>query len=66
MKSMQHDHPYLYNLLNGFIGMVASALGVISTFQEQLEYAVRMSGAVVGLIIGLITLWNLIKGKSKR
>jgi hypothetical protein len=53
-----NEHSPLYNLINGAIGTVASFLGVISTFQEQFEYGVRITGGVIGILVGLITLFN--------
>lgn len=53
-----NEHSHLYNLVNGAIGTVASLLGVISTFQEQFEYGVRITGGVIGILVGLITLFN--------
>lgn len=29
--------------------------------QEQLEYGLRISGLVVGLIVGLLSLWQILK-----
>lgn len=58
-----NEHSHLYNLVNGAIGTVASFLGVISTFQEQLEYGVRITGGIIGIIIGLITLFNFARKK---
>ena len=46
--------------LTGIIGMTSSAMGVISTFQEQLDWGVRFSGGCLGLLIGAITLCKLI------
>jgi hypothetical protein len=53
-----NEHSPLYNLINGAIGTIASFLGVISTFQEQFEYGVRITGGVIGILVGLITLFN--------
>ena len=53
-----NEHSHLYNLVNGAIGTIASFLGVISTFQEQFEYGVRITGGVIGILVGLITLYN--------
>jgi hypothetical protein len=53
-----NGHSHLYNLVNGAVGTVASLLGVISTFQEQFEYGVRITGGIIGILVGLITLFN--------
>jgi hypothetical protein len=53
-----------YTVFNGLIGMFSSCFAVISTFQEQLEWWVRISGASLGLLVGTITLYNLLKEKK--
>jgi len=51
-------------MVNGAVGAMASLLGVISTFQEQFEYGVRMTGGIIGILIGSITLYNFIKKRK--
>jgi len=43
------------------IGTIAPLLGVITSLQEQVEYGLRISGLLVGLIVGLLSLWQIIK-----
>jgi hypothetical protein len=52
---------YYHTLSNGIAGTVASFGAVITTFQTQLEWWVRMSGGLLGLAIGCITLYNLLR-----
>jgi hypothetical protein len=59
-----HEHSHLYNLVNGAIGAIASLLGVISTFQEQFEFSVRITGGLIGIAIGLVTLYNFAKKRK--
>lgn len=61
---MIHDDTQ-HTLTNGIIGAVASFLSVLTTFQEQLDWALRITGAGIGILIGLITLYNLLKKKIK-
>jgi hypothetical protein len=49
------------DILHGIAGTVAPALGVITSFQEQLEWGMRMTSLTIGLIVGLLSLWNLIR-----
>jgi hypothetical protein len=49
------------DILHGIAGTVAPALGVITSFQEQLEWGMRMTSLTIGLVVGLISLWNLLK-----
>jgi hypothetical protein len=55
---------HCHTMLNGIIGTCASFFGVISTFQTQFEWWVRTTGGMLGIIIGLITLYNLTKKKQ--
>jgi len=59
-----HD-THTHTIINGLIGTASSCFAVITTFQEQLEYSVRMTGALIGCVVGAITLYNLIKNKKK-
>jgi hypothetical protein len=59
-----NEHSSLHNLINGAVGTIASLLGVISTFQEQLEYGVRITGGLIGIAVGLITFYNAKKKKQ--
>jgi hypothetical protein len=54
------NHHY-HTLCNGIAGMTASFGAVITTFQTQLEWWVRMTGGLFGLAIAGITLYNLIR-----
>ena len=49
------------DVLHGIAGTVAPALGVITSFQEQLEWGLRMTSLTIGLVVGLLSLWNLLK-----
>lgn len=54
-----------HTLINGLSGMAASTLAVLTTFQEQLEWWIRFTGGVLGIVIALITLYNLIANKRR-
>lgn len=49
------------DLLHGIAGTVAPALGVVTSFQEQLEWSLRMTSLVIGIVVGLLSLFRLIK-----
>lgn len=53
-------------ITNGLTGMLASASGFMITFVEALEAWVRLTTAVVLLIVALVSLRNLLKPKSKK
>ena len=52
-------------LTNAVFGMAGSFLGVVSTFQDQLDWSIRISGGLVGLAVGLISLYRVIFPASK-
>jgi len=49
------------DFLHGVVGTAAPALGVITSFQEQLEWGLRMTSLGIGIVVGLLSLWKLIK-----
>ena len=49
------------DVLHGIVGTVAPALGVITSFQEQLEWGLRMTSLGIGIVVGLLSLWKLSK-----
>lgn len=49
------------DILHGVAGTVAPALGVITSFQEQLEWGLRMTSLTIGVIVGLLSLLKLLK-----
>jgi hypothetical protein len=55
-----------YTITNGVTGVLASASGFMITFVEALEAWVRLTTAVVLLIVALVSLRNLLKPKSKK
>jgi hypothetical protein len=53
-----------YTLANGIAGVLASATGFLVTWMHQIETWVRFSTAILCLLIAIITLYNLLKGKK--
>ena len=49
------------DILHGVAGTVAPALGVVTSFQEQLEWGLRMTSLTIGIVVGLISLYRLLK-----
>jgi hypothetical protein len=49
------------DFLHGVAGTVAPALGVITSFQEQLEWGLRMTSLTIGIVVGLLSLFRLLK-----
>jgi hypothetical protein len=57
--------------VNGFTGIMASSLALITSFQTELDWWVRFSGSVILLAISTISLYNMIsqivvKWRNKR
>lgn len=52
-------------LCNGAAGIFSACFAVITTFQEQLEWWIRISGGILGLVIAVITLVRLLIHKTK-
>ena len=49
------------DLLHGIAGTVAPALGVVTSFQEQLEWSLRMTSLTIGIVVGLLSLFKLLR-----
>jgi hypothetical protein len=62
---MTHDeHSFIYNAVNGFIGVASSALSVITQFQTELDAMLKTAGSFLFVCISAITLYNLLKKKK--
>ena len=53
-------------LCNAITGICSATLAVLTTFQEQLEWWIRISGGLLGVAIALITLVRLIVHKTAK
>jgi len=49
------------DFLHGIVGTVAPALGFVTSFQDQLEFGMRMTSLSLGIIVGLLSLLKLLK-----
>jgi hypothetical protein len=45
----------------GIVGSVVPVLGVVTSFQEQLEWGLRVTSLEIGIIVGLISAYQLLK-----
>jgi len=64
MIDMQEHHSTAYNIVNGIIGVIASSLGVITQFQEQLDWALKTTSTILLICVSMVTLCNLLKKKK--
>lgn len=47
--------------VKGIVGTVSPFLGVLTSFQEQIEWHLRVASLLVGLLVGLLSLISLIR-----
>lgn len=55
---MRLDYELAFKAL---IGMGSPALGVVTSFQEQIEWHLRVASLVVGVLVGLLSLVSIIR-----
>lgn len=48
-------------LFRGIVGTVSPVIGVITSFQEQIEWHLRIASLVVGLAVGIMSLVAMIR-----
>jgi hypothetical protein len=47
--------------LHGIVGSVAPVLGIVTSLQEQIEWGMRVTSLGIGIIVGLISAYQLLK-----
>ena len=52
-------------IIDSLIGMAAPTLGLITSMQEQFEYRLRVGSLVVGIAVGLASLYRLLSKRKK-
>ena len=52
--------------LKGVIGTASPVLGVVTSFQEQIEWHLRIASLVVGLAVGVLSLVAMIRKLKKK
>ncbi len=48
-------------IFDSLIGMAAPVIGLVTSMQEQFEYWLRVGSLVVGIAVGLASLYRIIK-----
>jgi uncharacterized BrkB/YihY/UPF0761 family membrane protein len=48
------------------LGMVSPVLGVITSYQEQIEWHLRVSSLLVGLLVGILSLVSMVRKMRRR
>jgi|GEM_PF-5842550 len=54
------DHPKHY-LRDGLVGVIATGSGTAVSLIHQVEDWVRLASVTIGLVIGLLTLWRMMR-----
>ena len=50
-------------MIHGAIGTITPILGVVTSFQEQLEWGMRIFSLSIGIIVGLLSLVKFFKNR---
>ena len=64
LANTMNEQSTAYNVLNGIIGAGASFLGVVTQFQEQLDWALKTTSTLLLICVSIVTLYNLLKKKK--
>ena len=57
-------HPHRDDILAGFIGFTLTALGTITSFQEQLLWGVQFTSGLGAIAVASLTVWKMVKKKN--
>jgi hypothetical protein len=49
------------SILTATVGIASPVVGVITSFQEQVEWTLRVASLIVGLIVGIMSLVGMVK-----
>ena len=52
-------------IIDSLVGMAAPTLGLITSMQEQFEYWLRVGSLIVGITVGLASLYRLLSKRKK-
>jgi hypothetical protein len=64
MKQLFADHGT--DLLKGAVGIMASVLSVLTSFQENVEYYMRVGALAAGMLVSALTAVSIIRGWNKK
>jgi len=48
-------------IIDSLVGMAAPTLGLITSMQEQFEFWLRIGSLLVGITVGLVSLYRVLK-----
>lgn len=64
MKDLFHNHGT--EILKGAVGLMAPVLGVLTSFQESVEYAFRLASLGGGFLVAILTAVSIVRGWKKK
>ena len=64
MRDLFHNHGL--EMLKGAVGLLAPMLGVLTSFQENVEYAFRLMSLGGGFLVAILTAISIIRGWKKK
>jgi hypothetical protein len=53
-------------VMKAFVGIASPMVGVITSFQEQVEWHLRVASLGVGLLVGIMSLVSMVKKMQGR
>jgi len=54
-------HGTLERTVDSVVGIVAPLLGILTSLQEQVEYALRVCSLLIGIAVGSLALYRALK-----
>ena len=49
-----------------FFGMASPVLGLVTSYQEQIEWHLRVASLLVGLLVGIMSLVSMVRKMRRR
>jgi len=49
-----------------FIGMTSPLLGLVTSYQEQIEWHLRAASLLVGLLVGILSLVSMVRKMRRK
>jgi len=59
------ENSCLHTIMVGTIGTLAPLLGVITSFQQDLDYYLRITSLCLGIVVGLVSLYSILRNLPK-
>ena len=61
-----NQHEQTMTLVKGAVGMATSGAGTWISFFTELELALRIASLMVGIGVGLVTIWSIWKHRNDK